>query len=196
MTTSPHRVTEFATPADEFLAHACLTYGGDSPARRDHARALLAAHPDIAGASLHTAAALGSADVVADLLSRGQRADEPGGPFGWEPLLHLAFSRVGDGDPVECARLLVGAGADPNAGYLWEGLTPPFTALTGAFGGGEDAANCPPHRAATELAELLLRAGADPNDGQALYNRMFTADDSHLELLFAHGLGRPCATSP
>jgi ankyrin repeat protein len=37
---------------------------------------------------------------------------------------------------------------------------------------------------------LLLDAGADPNDGQALYNRMFRADDDHLELLLAYGLGR------
>jgi Ankyrin repeats (3 copies) len=40
------------------------------------------------------------------------------------------------------------------------------------------------------LAEMLLRAGADPNDSQTLYNRQFNADDSHLRLLFRHGLGR------
>jgi ankyrin repeat protein len=39
------------------------------------------------------------------------------------------------------------------------------------------------------LARLLLDAGADPNDGQALYNRMFSRDNSHLDLLFACGLG-------
>nr|BFE81955.1 hypothetical protein GCM10020093_045560 [Planobispora longispora] len=36
---------------------------------------------------------------------------------------------------------------------------------------------------------MLLDAGADPNDAQTLYNRMFEPDDSHLELLFAYGLG-------
>ncbi|BBY77439.1 hypothetical protein MPRF_43380 [Mycolicibacterium parafortuitum] len=35
---------------------------------------------------------------------------------------------------------------------------------------------------------MLLRRGAHPVDHQALYNRMFRPDDSHLELLFAHGL--------
>ena len=45
-----------------------------------------------------------------------------------------------------------------------------------------------PHSIA--LARLLLDAGADPNDGQTLYNRMFRADDDHLELLVAYGLGR------
>ena len=67
---------------------------------------------------------------------------------------------------------------------------PPFTALTGAFGGGEDAANQPPHRQADALARLLLEHGANPNDAQTLYNRQFGASDDHLELLFAFGLGR------
>jgi Ankyrin repeat len=59
------------------------------------------------------------------------------------------------------------------------------------FGGGEggfDAQVHHPH--AASLARLLLEAGADPNDGQALYNRMFEPDDSHLVLLFEFGLGR------
>ncbi len=86
--------------------------------------------------------------------------------------------------------MLLGRGAHPNAGYLWEGLTSPFTALTGAFGGGEDAVNQPPHRHAMELARLLLEAGADPNDSQALYNRQFNPVNDHLELLFEYGLGR------
>lgn len=40
------------------------------------------------------------------------------------------------------------------------------------------------------LARALLDAGADSNDGQALYNRQFGDDDSHLVLLFEYGLGR------
>ncbi|MGH7536223.1 MAG: hypothetical protein ACREMG_11665, partial [Gemmatimonadales bacterium] len=39
------------------------------------------------------------------------------------------------------------------------------------------------------LARLLLEAGADPNDSQALYNRRFDPDDSHLRLLIEFGLG-------
>ena len=38
---------------------------------------------------------------------------------------------------VRCAQLLLDAGADPDAGYLWRGLTTPFTVLTGVFGVGE-----------------------------------------------------------
>jgi ankyrin repeat protein len=67
-------------------------------------------------------------------------------------------------------------------------LSPPFTALTGAFGRGEG--DPPPHADELALARVLLEAGADPNDGQTLYNRMFSPDDDHLVLLFEFGLGR------
>ena len=53
------------------------------------------------------------------------------------------------------ARLLLDHGADPDTGYLWEG-TYPFTALTGAFGGGEDRGNQPPHSQGLALARMLL----------------------------------------
>jgi ankyrin repeat protein len=88
------------------------------------------------------------------------------------------------------ARMLLDAGADPDAGYLWHGLPTPFTVLTGVFGEGElGPARQPRHPHALPLARLLLEAGADPNDGQALYNRMFEPDNDHLELLFEFGLG-------
>ncbi len=91
---------------------------------------------------------------------------------------------------VQSVRLLLEHGADPDSGYLWHGLVPPFTALTGLFGGGElGSTNQPPHPHAEPLARVLLEAGADPNDGQTLYNRMFSPDNAHLDLLLAYGLG-------
>jgi hypothetical protein len=62
--------------------------------------------------------------------------------------------------------------------------------LTGVFGNGElDQRRQPRHPHWQALGRLLLDAGADPNDAQALYNRMFEPDNSHLELLFEYGLG-------
>ena len=115
----------------------------------------------------------------------------PGGPHGWRPLGYLAYSRVGGGDAVGTARLLLDAGADANEGYLWHGEPTLFTLLTGVFGEGEGGpVNQPRHPQSLALARLLLDHGANPNDGQTLYNRMFGTDDDHLVLLFEYGLGR------
>ena len=179
--------------ADDLLRLGCLLYGGDDTLRHAEARALLAQQPELPGASIATAAAVG--DVVAArrfLREDPACAGRTGGPFDWEPLLYLAYSRIDSDDPahdpLSVAQLLLEAGADPDTGYLWDGNYP-FTALTGAFGGGEDKTNQPPHRHAAALARLLLEAGADPNDSQALYNRQFDPDSSHLELLIEFGLG-------
>ena len=197
---SPHkqpagRSTEGSAPlADDFLRLACLTYGADERARRQRARELLLAHPEIGTASIHTMSVVGDVAAARALLAADPSlARREGGPHAWEPLLYLTYSRLDGEDDrsstLEVARLLLRHGADPNAGYLWEVNPSPFTALTGAFGGGEDAVNQPPHQHAMDLARLLLQAGADPNDSQALYNRQFDPSDEHLEILFAFGLG-------
>jgi hypothetical protein len=191
-TRSPHKVTTADDPADELLRLGCLRYGGDDLLDHARATAMLAADPALGGASIHAAAATGDLPAAERLLAADPAAaTRSGGPFDWVPLLYLAYSRIDapDADPVGVARLLLRHGADPDAGYLWGGICA-FTALTGAFGGGEDGANQPPHRRAAALARLLLEAGADPNDSQTLYNRQFERDDSHLRLLIEFGLGR------
>jgi ankyrin repeat protein len=118
--------------------------------------------------------------------------NQRGGVLRWEPLLYSCYSRLeptANRSTLEAARLLLSRGADPNVGFLWGGRYV-FTALTGAFGRGEDWHNQLPHPSRDALATLLLNAGADPNDPQTLYNRHFQPDDDHLELLFAYGLGR------
>jgi hypothetical protein len=178
-------------PVDRFLRLVCLTYSEPHGAG---AAQLLRADPSLATASAYAMAACGRADELA-----GALRDDPevvrrdGGPHDWPPLLYLCYSRLGladpaaAGDPVRTMEVLLDAGADPDSGFLWHGLTSPFTALTGVLGGGERGE--PPHPDGVRLAELLLAHGADPNDNQALYNRMFEPDDSHLGPLLAHGLG-------
>ncbi|WP_431040809.1 ankyrin repeat domain-containing protein [Streptomyces sp. P1-3] len=191
---APHRVETSHELPEEFLRLACLTYGDDYPGRTREADLLLARNPQLLTANVFTMAATGAADELADALAENpQLARAQGGPFGWEPLLYLAYARLeAPGRCVAAARVLLEHGADPNAGFLWEGLTSPFTALTGAFGGGEGDQSPHPHGMA--LARLLLEAGADPNDSQTLYNRglggSFSDDTAHLQLLLEFGLGR------
>lgn len=180
-------------PADVFIRLACLTYTGlhPSPAR---AGRMLAEHPELVRASIYTAAAAGDVDAVAAALD-----EEPGlltrkgGPLQWDPLLYACYSRIASADrrhsTLEVARLLLSRSADPNAGFLYDGSYA-FTALTGAFGRGEDWPNQPPHPECAALARLLLEAGADPNDAQTIYNRHFRPDDEHFRILFEYGLGR------
>ncbi|MET1073209.1 MAG: hypothetical protein ABWY11_11240 [Umezawaea sp.] len=183
-------------PAEEFCRLACLTYSpDDGPARWARARHLLSRHPELTAANICAAAAAANPDDVGRLLAeRPGRVAERGGPLRWRPLFHLVYSRFDPAVPVErvlaVARQLLDAGADPDDGYLFNGLPTPFTLLTGVFGHGElGSSRQPRHPHWRELGALLLAAGADPNDAQTLYNRMFEPDDSHLELLFEHGLG-------
>ncbi len=180
---------------DEFLRLACLTYGVDSPERRERAAELLRAHPELAEGNIHVLSVLGDVVAVRGLLAGNPAlARAKGGPHGWEPLLYLTYGRMpgAPGSAVEVARVLLAHGADANAGYLWDNETYVFTALTGVFGEGEAGPkNQPRHPEEHALARLLLAAGADANDTQALYNRQFTRGAEHLELLLAHGLGQP-----
>lgn len=191
----PSRVDDTTgEPADRFCALASLRYDDtDAPPRWRAAGELLAARPDVVRQHVWAASTAADVNALQEHLVNAAVADAAGGPFGWTPLMYLAYSRVppsGDGaDVLAAATMLLDAGADPNAGYLWRGMSPPFTVLTGVFGEGEQGPRRQPrHPRATELATLLLRRGAHPVDQQTLYNRMFRADDSHLELLFAHGL--------
>lgn len=192
----PGRVDEEALdPADRFCALASLRYDAeDAPPRWRAAEELAAADPTVVRRHVWAAATAADPEALGVHL-RGDRtaATAAGGPFGWQPLAYLAYSRVrlqrSGADVLAAARLLLEAGADPNSGYLWRGMAPPFTVLTGVFGEGEQGPGRQPrHPYAQDLATVLLQYGAHPVDHQSLYNRMFRADDTHLELLFAFGL--------
>ena len=181
------------TLIERFLRLACVNYGNWNLSMAEEARRLLAEHPEIGAADIYAASATGDFETVRDMLARSASlVNNKGGALHWEPLLYCCYSRLNSTDPghstLEVARLLLKRGADPNAGFLWRGNIPAFTALTGAFGEGEAGAHNPPHQYRDALVRLLLNAGADPNDGQALYNTR--APVEVLQLLFSHGLGR------
>ena len=113
------RTLTFDAAVDEFVR--CATGGAPGRAER-----LLALHPGIATASLHTALVLGdAAGVSARLRAHPELATQPGGPQDWEPLLYACHTCLYARDParldglVAIARQLCALGANPNAEYHW-----------------------------------------------------------------------------
>lgn len=144
-------------------------------AEQDGARALRIArdNPEITSNSLHVAAALGAADDLRRLISAnaGVIDDKAGDPSG-TPLLFLASSPLHGESPerdsglLACARLLLDAGADPNAVDDRYGV-PVLYGVTGMH-------NVP------SIARLLLEAGAKPTDGESVFH---AAEQFHEEAL-------------
>lgn len=184
---------------DSFVKDACLDYAEDGPSPADRlaaAHQMLEANPTLASGSIEALATVGDHQALAaELDNHPEAVNEPCGPNGWPPLLYTVYSRISterpDWSPIETVKVLIDRGADPNAGFLWRGLTPPFTALTGTFGGGESHQQW--HTERLEIARLLLDAGADPNDGQLLYNNGIGGQNhdnpAYLQLLTEYGLG-------
>ncbi|OCP18900.1 MULTISPECIES: ankyrin repeat domain-containing protein [unclassified Ensifer] len=178
--------------ANRFLALATVSYFADiaaDPERYAQAKALLDGHPEIAGESIHVAAALGDGKAIDRWLDEDPKLlGKRGGPYDWEPLLYAAYARVPGGSSLAAGERLVARGADANVFWMDDGQYR-FTALTGVFGQGEAGKERQPeHPDCIAFAELLLKAGAKANDSQALYNRMFEPDNTCIGLLLRHGL--------
>ena len=177
-----------AARTDVFIRLACLVYGGWDRANPARARRMLAEEPaSHEPTSMRRPQPVTSRPCASCSTRIPAIVNVKGGPLHWEPLLYASYSRIdeagSDRSTLDVARLLLAHGADPNAGFLWGGLYA-FTALTGAFGEGEDGVNQPPHPHRDALARLLLDARADPNDSQTLYNRHFRNDNDHLRLFW------------
>ncbi len=140
---------------------------------------------------LCAASASGNVPVMTQLLVKNSSINDDQGPLATTPLVYACQSRLLVTDSarregiVECARLLLEAGADPNRGFLREGdeeYKQPQMAIYGAAG----IANNP------ILTKLLLDAGASPNDaiegrfGETLYHVAEFADTTCLKLILKH----------
>jgi ankyrin repeat protein len=173
------RTLSFDAAVEEFVR--CATGGAFARAER-----LLALHPAIASATLHTALVLADAPSVESRLREDPvLATRVGGPQEWEPLLYVCHTCLHRTVParvdglVRIARALCAAGANPNAEYHWNWHPElPRTALWAAI--------CAVRH--LPLAEVLLEAGANPTDGVTTHIAGGGGDVAALELLNRYGL--------
>lgn len=160
--------------------------GGFAGGTLERDEAILTAHPQIAADSIHAAAILGDDALVHRLLERdAKHATTTGGPWSWDALTCLCFSRYLRLDRARsprftrAARALLDSGASANTGFFSADHQPPQfeSVLYGAAGVAHDA----------ELTALLLERGADPNDGEVVYHTPESYDNAAMRLLVESG---------
>jgi ankyrin repeat protein len=151
----------------------------------ESAETILAAHPEVAGANIHTAAVLGDDAAVRRFIAQDPKnvtAKSP--PYGGDALNYLGLSKYLRLDPAKsdaflrAATALLDAGAEPNTGFWTTGKYPEReTALYGAAGVAHHAA----------LTRLLIERGADPNDDEAVYHSPESYDNGAMQVLVETG---------
>lgn len=179
-------------PLAEFIEAASVPRGSShASGTLDRAETVRAAHPDLATRSIHAAAILGEDPIVHRFLADGrEHATAKGGPYGWDPLTHLCFSRYLRLVPersegfVRAATALLNAGASANTGW-YETIPPPAPTFESVLYGAAGIA----HHAG--LTRLLLDRGADPNDGEVTYHTPEGWDNRALEELLQSDLLTP-----
>jgi ankyrin repeat protein len=181
-------VASLDNPRAAFIEAACVPRdAGHATGTLEQAEAILAAHPGIASSDIHIAAILGDDAGVRRFLTLDLRnATAKGGPYGWDALTHLCFSRYlrldrkrSDGF-VRAARALLDAGASANTGWMEENHRPTPEWESSLYG----AAGIARH---AELTRLLLERGADPNDEETTYHAPETHDNATLKVLVESG---------
>jgi ankyrin repeat protein len=177
-----------ADPLQEFIEVACVPLdSGHTSGTLERAESILRTHPAIASSNIYTAAVLGDDAAVRQFINDDPTsATAKGGPYGWDALTYLCFSRYlrldrarTDGF-VRAATALLDSGASANTGWFeWNHQPEPEweSVLYGAAG----VAHHP------ELTRLLLQRGADPNDGETTYHAPETGDNDTLRILLESG---------
>jgi ankyrin repeat protein len=180
--------TPSADPSSAFIEAACVPRNAShASGTLEQAEAMLQREPEIATHDIHTAAILGDDVTVREILARDPaESTAKRGPYDWDALTHLCFSRYlrldrarSDGF-VRAATALLDAGASANTGFYemdhqprpeWEPV------LYGAAG----IAHHP------ELTRLLLERGANPTDNEVVYHTPESYDNRALKLLVESG---------
>jgi len=182
-----------AEHVSEFIVAASVPLDGPGHASGtlDRAREILVAHPDVAGADVYAAAVLGDEAAIRRYVAKDRAsATTKGGPFGWDALTYLCFSRFlrldasRSGAFVGAARVLLDAGASANTGFF-ESRHQPTPEFESAIYGAAGIAHHP------ELTKLLLDHGADPNDGETPYHVIETRDNRAMKVLVESGRMTP-----
>lgn len=184
----PIQMTQAGGVADAFIRAACVPrQGSHMDGTLNEARMLLATNPALPQHNIHVAAILGDAPTLRNFLTADREAaTRKGGPYGWDPLTHLCFSRFlrvereRSAQFVACAQLLLDAGASANSGFFeTEHLPTPEweSVLYGAAGIAHDGA----------LARLLVKHGADVNAGEVTYHTPESYDNDAMLALLESG---------
>ncbi|MPY86573.1 MAG: ankryin [Luteitalea sp.] len=183
-------VASIADPVAAFIEAACVPRSASHRSGTlEHAEMILARYPHVAGSSIHTAAILADEASVRAFLARDRgSATAIGGPYGWDALTHLCFSRYLRLDAarseafVRTARAVLDAGASAKTGWYETIDHPnPRPLFESAIYGAAGIAQHP------ELTRLLLERGADPNDEETPYHVPETTDNTVLKILLESG---------
>jgi ankyrin repeat protein len=173
--------------AERFIRAACVPMDAHASGTVAEAEAILASHPEVAGGSIQAASILGDEASVRSFLARDPGcATTSGGPYGWDPLTYLCFSRYlrldrGRSEAfVRTAAALLDAGAPAHTGFHDKDHQPDPAFESAIYGAAGIA-----HHAG--LTQLLLERGADPNDEETPYHTPESYDNAALEALVESG---------
>ena len=182
-------VADLANPVAAFIEAASAPRSGHASGTLEEAEMILARYPHVARSGIHEAAILADEGAVRGFLARDPgSATAKGGPYAWDALTSLCFSRYLRLDAsraeafVRTARALLDAGASAKTG--WHELVDhpnPRPIFESALYGAAGIARHP------ELTRLLLERGADPNDEETPYHVPETYDNEVLTILLESG---------